>query len=280
MISEEYKQKLDNIANHTRQSARLRNDPDAFVREVLRQAKQANLHDVVAVEHIEGLAAEQWLQPLARQSRAEYPLNLMEVALQRRNHRMMLKLLRHPDDLIRAQAAENFQIMFAMIDGYYDEASALVNQILLVPTEIAAVKYALLRDAGRSARRGLPREIADTARRLIHDLDQGVSYHALRLLSYLHDVRDWRAVLDRMISLVGEEDEAAEYFLAAGIEYLDLMIPHEPAVVEWIRSLIETYPPTHMAVQAVQAWITANPDLALQVNLINRREYRDLTGNA
>lgn len=279
MIPEDIARKLDNIANHTRQSARLRNDPEGYVREMTRAAKQAGIHESIPQEQIEGLAAEAWLLPLARSSRAEYPLNLMEIATQRRNHKLMLKLLRHPNDSVRIQAAEHFQIMFAMLDGYYDEASALINQILLIPTEIPEVKYALLRDAGRSSRRGLPREISDSARRLIHDLDQGVSYHALRLLSYLHDVRDWRTVLDRMITLVGEDDEASEYFLAAGIEYMEIIIPHEPAVVDWIKMLIETYPPQHMAVQAVQRYVRANPDTALQVGLINKREYRELLEN-
>ncbi len=278
MIPEDVSQKLENIANHTRQSARLRNDPEGYVREMTRAAKQAGIHERIPLEQIEGLAAEAWIVPLAKSSRADYPQNLMEVATQRRNHKLMLKLLRHPENSVRIVAAEHFQIMFAMIDGYYDEASALVNQILLIPTEIAEVKYALLRDAGRSARRGLPREIADTARRLIHDLDQGVSYHALRLLSYLHDVRDWRAVLDRMITLVGETDESSQFFLAAGIEYLEVMIPHEGAVVEWIKSLIEVYPPEHMAVQTIQTYVRNNPDFALQVGLINKRDYREITG--
>ncbi|MCC7208778.1 MAG: hypothetical protein IT323_15830 [Anaerolineae bacterium] len=278
MITDEIKTKLERIANHTRQSTKFRNEGEAFVREMTRQARDARIHDVIPVEHIEGLAAEHFLLPLARSSRADYPLNIIELAAQRRNHKMMLKLLRHPDDMMRIQAAEQFQIMFAMLDGYFDEASALVNQILLVPTEIPEVKYALLRDAGRTSRRGLPREIADTARRLIHDLDQGVSYHALRLLSYLHDVRDWRAVLDRMITLVGEDNEAAAYFLWAGVEYLEVIIPHEPAVVEWIRSVVETYPPEHMAVQAVHDYVVRSPEMALQAGLINRREYREMTG--
>lgn len=278
MITDEIKGKLERIANHTRQSTKFRNEGEAFVREMARSAREARINDVLPLEHIEGLAAEHYLLPLARSSRAEYPLNIIELAAQRRNHKMMLKLLRHPDDMMRIQAAEQFQIMFAMLDGYFDEASALVNQILLVPTEIPEVKYALLRDAGRTSRRGLPREIADTARRLIHDLDQGVSYHALRLLSYLHDVRDWRAVLDRMITLVGEEDEAAAYFLWAGVEYLEVIIPHEPAVVEWIRSIVESYPAAHMAVQAVQDYVQRNPDTALQAGLISRRDYRELTG--
>jgi hypothetical protein len=278
MVAEEVLQKLENINNHTRQSTKLRNDPEGFVREVLKQAKQAGIHEALPPEHIEGLAAEYWLLPLARSSKAAYPLNIMEIAAQRRNHRLVLKLLRHPTDTVRIQAAEQFQIMFAMLDGYYDEASSLVNQILLIPTEIPEVKYALLRDAGRSSRHGLPREISDAARRLIHDLDQGVSYHSLRLLSYLHDVRDWRAVLDRMITLVGEEDEASEYFLAAGIEYLEVIIPHESAVVDWIKSLVEAYPPEHLALRAVQTYVRANPDVALQVGLISRRDYRELTG--
>jgi hypothetical protein len=278
MISEEITKKLDNIANHTRQSSKLRNDPEGYVREMTRAARQANIQDSVPIEQIEGIAAEAWLQPLAKASRAEYPLNLMEVATQRRNHKLMLKLLRHPNDLVRIHAAEHFQVMFAMVDGYYDEASSLINQILLIPTEISEVKYALLRDAGRSSRRGLPREISDSARRLIHDVDQGVSYHALRLLSYLHDVRDWRTVLDRMITLVGDEDEAAEFFLAAGVEYLELLIPHETAVTDWIKSLFETYPPTHMAVGAAQNYIRTNPDIALQVNLITKRDYKEITG--
>ncbi len=278
MIPEDFKQKLENIANNKRQSAKLRNDPESYLREVLREAKQANLHAILPVEQIEALAAEHWLMPLARSSRAEYPLNVLEIASQRRNHRLMLKLLHHPDPAMRINAAENFQILYAMIDGYFDEASALVNHILLLPTEIPEVKYALLRDAGRTSRRGLPREIADTARRLIHDPDAGVSYHALRLLSYLHDVRDWRAVLDRMITLVGDQDEISEYFLSAGVEYLEVLIPIEPSVVEWLKSLVETYPPTHSAVEALQYYIRYNPDTALQVGLINRREYREITG--
>jgi hypothetical protein len=279
MLPEETRRKLENIANHTRQSAKLRNDPEGFVREVVRQARQAGLHESVPVEQLEGLAAEQWLAPLARNAKAEYPLDILEVAAQRRNHKLILKLLRHPADVMRTQAAEHFQIMYAMIDGYFDEASALVNQILLLPTEIPEVKYALLRDAGRTSRRGLPREIADTARRLIHDLDPGVSYHALRLLSYLHDVRDWQAVLNRMISLVGEEDEISEFFLAAGFDYLEVLIPIESTVVDWVKTLPETYPPTHRAVARVAEYVRANPDIALQAGLINRREYREITGN-
>lgn len=276
MTDETTKQKLENIANHTRQSTKLRNDPDRFVIEVTRQAKQASL--AMPVEHIEALAAEYWIQPLVRGGKLEYPLNILEIAAQRRNHKLILKLLRHPNDMMRFHAAETFQFLFAMLDGYYDEASSLINQILLTPTEISPVKYALLGDLGRSSRRGLPREISDTARRLINDLDQGVSYHALRLLSYLHDVRDWRTVLDRMITLVGETDEASQFFLAAGIEYVSEIVVHEPAVVEWIRSLQETYPPDHMAIQGVNRFIRENPDAALQVGLINRREHRDLTG--
>src|SRR5262249_54038812 len=159
-----------------------------------------------------------------------------------------------------------------------DEASALVNQILLIPTEIPAVKYALLRDLGRSSRRGLPRGITDTARRLINDVDQVVSYHALRLLSYHYDLRDWRAVLDLVISLVGEEDEAAAYFLSAGVEYLQLIVQYEPDTVTWLKSLIESYPPEHMAVKAVEQFVRRNPDVALQVGLIGRREHKELTG--
>lgn len=277
MISPEILDKLENIINHTRQSAKIRNDSDSFVREVLRRAKEARINEIVASEHIEGIGAEGWLKPLIK-SRADYPANVLEVAAQRRNHKLMLKLLRHPDDTMRSFAAEQFQILFAMLDGYYDEASALVNQILLVPTEIPAVKYALLRDLGRSSRRGLPREIGDTARRLIHDMDQGVSYHALRLLAQLYDVRDWRAVLDRMISLVGELEDSAEFFLTAGVDYLQIIIAHESAVVDWIKSLVETHAPEHMAVQAVHAYVQRNPDIALQVGLINKREYRELTG--
>ncbi|HRE48183.1 MAG TPA: hypothetical protein PLD47_10700 [Aggregatilineales bacterium] len=271
--------KLENIAHQARQSAKLRNDPERFVIDVAKQAKQANLHEALPMEHIEALAAEHWIAPIARGGKLEYPLNILEIAIQRRNHKLMLKLLRHPNPVMRTNAAEQFQILFSMLDGYYDEASALVNQILLMPTEIPEVKYALLRDAGRSSRRGLPREVADTARRLIHDLDQGVSYHALRLLSYLHDSRDWKAVLDRMLTLMGDTDDAAEYFLAAGVDYLGEIIIHEPSVVEWIKGLEETYPPNHMANQAVQRYIKANPDAALQANLITRRDYKDLTGN-
>jgi hypothetical protein len=277
MITPEIQDKLENIINHTRQSAKTRNDSDSFVREVVRRAKEAHINDVLPVEHIDALAAEGWLKPMVR-SKANYPSNILEIAAQRRNHKLMLKLLRHPDDNMRIYAAEQFQILFAMLDDYYDEASALVNQILLTPTEIPAVKYALLRDVGRSSRRGLPREIGDAARRLIHDLDQGVSYHALRLLAHLYDVRDWRAVLDRMVSLVGEDEESAEYFLAAGVEYLQALIAHEPSVVEWIKSLVETHAPEHMAVQAVHNFVRVEPDVALQVGLINKRDYRDIKG--
>jgi hypothetical protein len=276
-ISETVLTKLENIAHHARQSTKLRNDGEAYVRDVVRQAKQAGLAEQAPLEQLEGMAAEYWLQPLARATKAEYPLNLLETAAQRRNHKLMLKLLRHPNDLMRMHAADQFQILFAMLDGYYDEASALVNQILLMPTEIAEVKYAILRDLGRSSRRGLPREISDTARRLIHDLDQGVSYHALRLLSYQHDLRDWKAVLDRMISLVGEDDEASQYFLAAGVDYLSEIVLYEPSVVEWMKSLPEAYPPAHMAVVALQAFATRAPDIALQTGLINRRDHQRIT---
>jgi hypothetical protein len=277
MISQEILDKLNNICRQGRQSARARNEPDVFVREVLREAKNARIHEIVPAEHIEAIAAEYWLQQISR-SRAQYPLDVLEVASQRRNHKLMLKLLRHPNDAMRSNAADQFQLMFSMLDGYYDEASALVNQILLLPTEIPEVKYALLRDVGRSSRRGLPREIADTARRLIHDVDQVVSYHALRLLSYLTDVRDWRAVLDRMISLVGEEDEASEYFLAAGVDYLQMIIQYEEDVAEWVKSLQKSYHEGHMAIQALNGYIRRNPDVALEIGLITKREHRELTG--
>jgi hypothetical protein len=56
-----------------------------------------------------------------------------------------------------------------------------------------------------------------------------------------------------------------------------VIIPHESAVVEWIRSLLDTYPDAHMAVQAVHNFVRRSPDIALQVGLINKREYRELT---
>jgi hypothetical protein len=278
MIPPEILDKLDNIARQAKQSNRAKNDADVYIREVLREAKNAHITEVVPTEHIEALAAESWLQQFTGRSRAAYPLDVLEIASQRRNHKLMLKLLRHPTDAMRVNAASQFQILFAMLDGYYDEASSVVNQVLLIPTEIPDVKYALLFDLGRTSRRGLPREIADTARRLIHDVDQLVTYHALRLLAALYDVRDWRAVLDRMISLVGEEDEASEYFLSAGVEYLQIIIQHEPGVVDWIKSLGETYGPEHMAIKALQTWVLRNADLALEVGLINKREHRELTG--
>jgi hypothetical protein len=268
---------LANIINHTRQSNRARNDSEVFVREALREAKNARLTDSMPVEQIEALAAEGWLQPLAK-SKSDYPLNIIEMAAQRRNHKLILKLLRHPDDNMRSLAAEQFQILFAMLDGYYDEASSIVNQTLLTPAEIPAVKYALLMDLGRSSRRGMPREISDTARRLINDVDQVVSYHALRLLAAIYDVRDWRVVLDRMISLVGEDDEPSQYFLSAGVEYMQIIIQHEQAVVDWLKSLLETYPPEHMAIQALSGWVRRNPDIALQVGIITKREHKDITG--
>ncbi|HVO43314.1 MAG TPA: hypothetical protein VMT34_11855 [Aggregatilineales bacterium] len=277
MVSEEALGKLKNIINHTRQNNRARNDSDLFVRETLREAKAGRIPDAIPVEQIEALAAEGWLQPLAK-SKSEYPLNILEVATQRRNHRLILKLLRHPDEAMRVGAAENFQILFAMLDGYYDEASSMVNQILLMPTESSGVKYALMLDLGRSSRRGLPREISDTARRLINDVDQVVSYHALRLLAALYDVRDWRMVLDRMISLVGEDDEPSQYFLSAGVEYMQIIIQHEPAVVDWLKSLLETYPSEHMAIQTLYGWARKNPDVALQVGLISRQDYRSIKG--
>jgi hypothetical protein len=277
MYPSEILDKLGNISRQALKSNRARNEPDVFLREVLREARNAHISDVMPSEHIEGLAAEHWLRQHVR-SRAQYPLDVLEVAAQRRNHRLMLKLLRHPDDAMRAYAAEQFQILFAMLDGYYDEASSLVNQVLLIPTEIPAVKYNLLSDLGRSSRRGLPAGIADSARKLIHDVDQIVSYHALRLLALLYDVRDWRTVLDRMVSLVGEDDEASQYFLSAGVEYLQILIPHEPEVVDWVKSLVETYPPDHLAIRALNTWVRRNLDAALEVGLINKREYREIKG--
>ena len=70
MIPSDIKDKLENITFHTRQSARLRNDGEAYVREVGRAAKQANLSATVPIEQIEGWAAEQWLLPLAKNSHA------------------------------------------------------------------------------------------------------------------------------------------------------------------------------------------------------------------
>ena len=166
-----------------------------------------------------------------------------------------------------------------MLDGYYDEASAVVNQILLMPTEIPAVKYALMSDLGRTSRRGLPREIGDTARRLIHDPDQLVSYHALRLLSALYDVRDWRTVLDRMESLVGGRGRSGRIFSVGRRGILAEHHPrYEPDVVAWIKSLGGDYGTDHMAIRATQSWVRRNLDTALEVGLINKREYRDLKG--
>src|SRR5258708_6530932 len=253
MITPKFLEKIDTMTKAARQSNAARNNGEIFVREVLKRAKEAHITDVVPPEQIEGLAADQWLKMVTR-SKAEYPLNILEIAAQRRNHKLMLKLLRHPDDSVRTHAADQFQILFAMLDGYYDEASSLVNQILLLPTEVPAVKSALLNDMGKSSRRGLPREIGDVARRLISDVDEVVSYHALRLLTTLYDVRDWKTVLDRMITLVGEEDEPSEYFLSAGVEYLQIVVQYEPSVVEWLKSLIETYPATHRAIKAMQTF--------------------------
>ena len=278
MISPEILDKIDNLAKAARQSNAARNSGEIFVRDVLRRAKEAHITDVVPPEQVEGLAADQWLKMVTR-SKAEYPLNILEIAAQRRNHKLMLKLLRHPDDSVRTHAADQFQILFAMLDGYYDEASSLVNQILLLPTEVPAVKSALLNDMGKSSRRGLPREIGDVARRLISDVDEVVSYHALRLLTTLYDVRDWKTVLDRMITLVGEEDEPSEYFLSAGVEYLQIIVQYEPTVVEWLKSLIEVYPPSHRAMKALQAFVRRNPDMALETGLIDRRVYKELTGS-
>jgi hypothetical protein len=277
MISPEILDKLDNLVKATRQSNQARNNGEIFVREVLRRAKEAKLTDVVPPEQIEGLAAEAWIKLLVR-SKAEYPLDIMEIATQRRNHKLMLKLLRHPDDTMRTYAADQFQMTFAMLDGYYDEASSLVNQILILPTEIPAVKSALLSDMGRSSRRGLPRDVGDVARRLINDIDQVISYHALRLLTTLYDVRDWRTVLDRMISLVGEDDEPSEYFLSAGVEYLQSIVQYEPTIVEWLKSLIESYPANHRAIKSLQTFVRRNPDVALEVGLIDRRTHKELTG--
>ena len=280
MISPEILDKIDNLVKAARQSNAARNNGEIFVREVLKRAKEAHITDTVPPEQIEGLAADAWLKMVTR-SRAEYPLNILEVAAQRRNHKLMLKLLRHPDDTVRAYAADQFQILFAMLDGYYDEASSLVNQILLLPTEVPAVKSALLNDMGKSSRRGLPREIGDVARRLISDVDEVVSYHALRLLTTLYDVRDWKTVLDRMITLVGEEDEPSEYFLSAGVEYLQVIVQYEPTVVEWLKSLIEVYgrQENHRAMKALNAFVRRNPDLALETGLIDRRVYKELTGS-
>ena len=277
MYPSELLDKLQNIARQALKSNRSKNEPEVFLREVVREARNAHITDVMATEHIEGVAAEQWLRQFVK-SRAQYPMDVLEVAAQRRNHKMILKLLRHPDDTMRAYAAEQFQILFAMLDGYYDEASSLVNQVLLISTEIPVVKYNLLNDLGRSSRRGLPAGIADTARKLIHDVDQIVSYHALRLLAGLYDVRDWRTVLDRMITLVGEDDEASQYFLSAGVDYLQILIQYEPDVVEWIRSMVETYPAEHMAIRALNTWVRRNLDAALEVGLINKREYREIKG--
>jgi hypothetical protein len=279
MASSDALDKLDNMIRQAGKSNKARNDADVFVREVSREAKNARLNELIPQEQIEALAAEGFLRLVgADKSRLEYPFNVLEFATNKRNHKLMLKLLRHPNDTMRSHAADQFQILFAMIDGYYDEASAVVNQLLLTPTEIPEVKYALLRDVGRPNRRGLPREIGDTARRLIHDIDQVVSYHALRLLTALNDLRDWKAVLDRMMSLVGEDDEASQYFLSAGVEYLWIIIQHEPGVVEWIKSLLETYPQEHMAITSVHNFVLTDPDTALAVGLINKKEHQQIKG--
>ncbi len=278
MISPDVQDKLENLVKAVRQSNAARNNSEGFVREVLKRAKGTPaVIEAIPPEQIEALAADAWLKLLVR-SKAEYPLDIMEIAAQRRNHKMMLKLLRHPDDRVRIHAADQFQILFAMLDGYYDEASSLVNTVLVMPTEIPEVKSALLNDMGKTSRRGMPRDVGDVARRLINDVDQVVSYHALRLLTTLYDVRDWKPVLDRMISMVGEEDEPSEYFLSAGVEYLQSIVQYEPSVVEWLKSLTETYPASHMAMKSLQVFVRRNADIALEVGLIDKRIHKELTG--
>jgi hypothetical protein len=105
-----------------------------------------------------------------------------------------------------------------------------------------------------------------------------VSYHALRLLTALFDVRDWKSVLDRMNSLLGEDDEASEYFLSAGVEYLQLVAQHEPSIVEWLKALIGTYPVSHKAMKSLQSFVRRNPDVALEIGLIDKRAHKELTG--
>src|SRR5689334_23378828 len=108
MVPSEIRDKLNNISRQARQSNRGKNESDFFVREVTREAKNAHVADVVPVEHIEALAAEFWLSQLPR-PKMEYPMDILALASQRRNHRLMLKLLRHPDDVMRSNAADQFQ---------------------------------------------------------------------------------------------------------------------------------------------------------------------------
>jgi hypothetical protein len=49
-------------------------------------------------------------------------------------------------------------------------------------------------------------------------------------------------------------------------------------VVEWVKSLVETYPPDHLAIRALNTWVRRNLDAALEVGLINKREYREIKG--
>src|SRR5260370_17967713 len=121
MISPEILDKIDNLTKAARQSNAARNNGEIFVREVLKRAKEAHITDVVPPEQIEGLAADQWLKMVTR-SKAEYPLNILEVAAQRRNHKLMLKLLRHPDDTVRPHPADQFQIFFPILDAHYHHA--------------------------------------------------------------------------------------------------------------------------------------------------------------
>src|SRR3954471_12483067 len=149
MISPDMLDKLDNIAKAVRQSNAAKNNGEVYVREMLKRAKEAKITDNVPPEQVEGLAAEEWLKQFVRnKSGNEARIGTIEIAAERRNHKMMLKLLRHPEDFIRVPAAENFQIIFAMLDGYFDEASSVINQILLLPTEISEVKSALLGNMG------------------------------------------------------------------------------------------------------------------------------------
>src|SRR5258708_11641210 len=278
LIPPDINDKLENCIKAARQSNAARNSGEVFVREVLKRAKEAKLTDAVPPEQIEGIAAEAWVKPLVR-TKAEYPLDIMEIAAQRRNHKLVLKLLRHPDDTMRSFAADQFQILFAMLDGYYDEASSVVNQVLLLPTETPAVKSALLGDLGRSSRRGLPQGIGDVARRLINDVDDGVSYHALRLLTTLYDVRDWRSVLDKMLTLLGDDDEPSEYILSAWLEYLQVVVQYESSVVDWFKDLIAATSPQHpRAIKALQNFVRRNADVALEVGLIDKRAHQQLTG--
>jgi hypothetical protein len=177
--------KLNRISHQTRQSNRAKNDAEYFVREVLQEQNAHHDRSTLCqrLKHWQQEAAASVDSRTARLSDGDV---LTSLHSQRRNHRLMLRLLRHPGkEGSRADGGGGqLQIVLRCSTTIAMEASRAINQILPSADRNSAVKYALLRDlraaphgVGCRERLRIPRAASSEPRRGAFFL----RYHAVAL---------------------------------------------------------------------------------------------------